>query len=73
MLLFTSAEDEVVRAPYFDVIYRTFFWGFIVDWIILTYIGGCPAEEPYITIGWITTFNYFLSWFLLSTLNYSPN
>lgn len=69
MLLFPSAEDEVIFTPYFDVTYKIFFWGFIVDWLILTYVGGCPAEEPFITIGWVTTLNYFLSWYLLSGLN----
>jgi hypothetical protein len=39
---------------------------FFADWLILTYIGACPAEEPYITVGWLTTFSYFFDWLILT-------
>jgi ubiquinol-cytochrome c reductase cytochrome b subunit len=40
-------------------IYRTFFWLFVSDTIILGWIGGNTAEAPYILIGKIATISYF--------------
>jgi ubiquinol-cytochrome c reductase cytochrome b subunit len=39
-------------------------WFFLVVFIILTWIGGKPVEEPYVIIGQIFTFLYFLIVFL---------
>ena len=40
------------------------FWSFIVVVILLTWIGACPVEEPYIITGQILTIQYFLFYFL---------
>lgn len=44
------------------------FWIFISSWTILTWIGGRPVEDPYITIGQIFTSIYFL-YFILNPLS----
>ena len=36
------------------------FWVFVSSWLILTWIGGRPVEDPYITIGQVFTSIYFL-------------
>jgi ubiquinol-cytochrome c reductase cytochrome b subunit len=43
------------------------FWGLISTWLALTWIGGRPVEDPYITIGQVRTFMYF-SYFLINPL-----
>lgn len=44
--------------------FKLFYWLFIIDVMMLGYIGGRPAEEPYISIGQVCTLYYF-SYFLI--------
>jgi ubiquinol-cytochrome c reductase cytochrome b subunit len=37
-----------------------FYWVFILDFVILGWIGGNLAESPYLEIGQIATVYYFL-------------
>lgn len=39
---------------------QVLFWFFITNMALLTWIGGCPVEPPYILTGQILTFTYFL-------------
>lgn len=48
-----------VRSSAFRPIYRTLFWVFIVDCLILGWIGQKPVDAPYIVIGQIGTAYYF--------------
>jgi len=43
------------------------FWSLVSSFIILTWIGGRPVEEPYVLIGQIFTATYFL-YFLINPL-----
>jgi ubiquinol-cytochrome c reductase cytochrome b subunit len=43
------------------------FWILVASWLILTWIGGRPVEDPYILIGQTFTSTYFL-YFLLNPL-----
>lgn len=52
-------DRSTVKSNKYKPISRMFFWIFVIDCIILGYIGGQPAEEPYITIGSIATIYYF--------------
>ena len=36
------------------------FWVLVSSWLILTWIGGRPVEDPYITIGQLFTILYFI-------------
>lgn len=47
------------------------FWTFIIAWVILTWIGGRPVEEPYVLIGQLATTWYFAFFILNPTLLYS--
>ena len=40
------------------------FWLFLSSFILLTWLGRCPVEEPYITIRQVLTFIYFICCFL---------
>jgi ubiquinol-cytochrome c reductase cytochrome b subunit len=53
-------DKSRVRSARFRPIYKQLFWIFVIDCVILTYVGGKPAEEPYILIGRLATVYYFL-------------
>nr|BDQ44219.1 cytochrome b [Polypheretima elongata] len=44
------------------------FWILVTSWAILTWIGGSPVEDPYITIGQTFTSLYFM-YFILNPLS----
>nr|YP_009408668.1 cytochrome b [Elysia timida]ANP26535.1 cytochrome b [Elysia timida] len=44
--------------------YQFTFWLFIVFFILLTWLGACPIEEPYMSLAVPLTFIYF-AWFIL--------
>jgi quinol-cytochrome oxidoreductase complex cytochrome b subunit len=57
-----------IRSSVFRPIHQFFFWLFILDYVILGWIGGCHPETPYIEIGQIATAFYFLYFILLLPL-----
>ncbi len=54
-----------VRAATFRPIYKWMFWVFLVDCIVLGYIGAKPPEGSFIIIGRLATAYYFLHYVLL--------
>lgn len=44
---------------YFNFLDRLIFWRFVVIFLILTWLGSCPAEIPYIKVRQIITILYF--------------
>ncbi|MFT6558569.1 MULTISPECIES: cytochrome b [Sneathiella] len=57
-----------IRSARFRPIYKQLFWIFVLDCIVLTYVGGKPAEEPYILIGRLATAYYFVHILILLPL-----
>nr|QCL17406.1 cytochrome b [Strigocuscus celebensis] len=55
-LLHTSNQQSLMFRP----ISQTLFWTLTANLLILTWIGGQPVEEPYITIGQMASISYFL-------------
>nr|QMS48899.1 apocytochrome b [Haementeria acuecueyetzin] len=49
---------------------KVLFWMFISSFIILTWIGGRPVEEPFIMIGQLATTFYFSFFFLNPIMSY---
>lgn len=47
---------------------RVMFWVFIFDFFLLTWLGRCPAEDPYILLSLICTLVYFVSFFMAFVL-----
>ena len=65
ILPFTSPQRK--RGLAFYPINQVIFWCFISRFIVLTWIGGRPVEDPYIFIGQLFTFLYFL-YFIINPL-----
>lgn len=54
----------IINNPYingntFYPVTQVIFWALVIDTVWLTWIGGCPVEAPYETLGQIFTFIYF--------------
>lgn len=57
-------DSSKVKSANYRPMYKIAFWAFTANALLLGYIGGKPAIEPYISIGRVATFYYF-SHFLL--------
>nr|YP_009582147.1 cytochrome b [Polyplacotoma mediterranea]QBK82176.1 cytochrome b [Polyplacotoma mediterranea] len=66
-----SSFGFCIRSLSFRPFAKFFFWLLVGDFLILTWIGSQPVEDPYILIGRISTIFYF-SYFIIITplLNY---
>nr|AAY43312.1 cytochrome b [Pelophylax nigromaculatus] len=65
LLLMPIIHTFKLRSLMFRPIAKTFFWALIANTAILTWIGGQPVEDPFITIGQIASGLYFLIFVLL--------
>ncbi|AMW34037.1 cytochrome b [Haematospirillum jordaniae] len=61
-------DTSKVRSCTFRPVYKWFVMLFIADCMLLGYIGGKPAEEPYILIGQIATAWYFIHLLVVTPL-----
>ncbi|MGE4280190.1 MAG: cytochrome bc complex cytochrome b subunit [Magnetospirillum sp.] len=61
-------DTSKVRSAKFRPIYRQFFWLFLIDCLVLGYVGGKPAEEPLVTIGQLCTAYYFAHFLIIMPL-----
>ena len=65
---FHGLDTSRVRSATFRPIYKILFWIFLLDAIILGWIGSKPAEGTYIIMGRIATFYYFLHFLIIMPL-----
>jgi len=54
-----------IRSSTFRPIHRKFFWLFVLDWVVLGWIGGNLPETPYTEIGLCATIFYFMYIFVI--------
>jgi len=58
-------DRSPIRSASFRPLYRISFWLFVIDCLVLGYVGGKPPEEPYLTISRIAATYYFFNFFIL--------
>jgi len=46
-------------------LYKTIYWILVFNWLLLTYLGSCLAQAPYILVTQISRFIYFLCFILI--------
>nr|YP_011004222.1 cytochrome b [Elthusa poutassouiensis]WPS93557.1 cytochrome b [Elthusa poutassouiensis] len=49
---------------------KLMFWSFVTVFFILTWLGACPVEAPYIILGQMMSFMYFMYFFMFSLVCY---
>ncbi|MBV7265737.1 cytochrome b [Erythrobacter ani] len=59
-------DKSPVRSGHYRPMFKKFFWfGLIPCMALLTYVGGAPAEEPYVLLSQIATAYYFLHFLVI--------
>jgi len=64
LLILPLADLSRIRGSNFRPAMKLAFWFFVVDFIILGFIGSQHPNDPYLTIGQVATAFYF-AWFLI--------
>ena len=59
MLILPFVDTSRIRGVRFRPIGKVIYWGFMMNFMLLLWIGSCGVEEPYIFIGRILTIIYF--------------
>nr|YP_009228403.1 cytochrome b [Pelophylax bedriagae]AKQ19832.1 cytochrome b [Pelophylax bedriagae] len=65
LFLMPIIHTSKLRSLMFRPIAKTLFWALIANTAILTWIGGQPVEDPFITIGQVASGLYFIIFVLL--------
>lgn len=60
LLLPFISKNFIIRTSSFTPLRKFFFWFFVSDCVLLAWLGGNVAEEPYITMSKYLTIFYFL-------------
>ena len=68
LFLLPWLDTSKVRSATFRPIYKIFFWIFLINAIVLGWVGSKPAEGIYIIISRIATLYYFLHFLILLPL-----
>ena len=68
LFLLPWLDTSKVRSATFRPIYKILFWIFLIDAIVLGWVGSKPAEGIYIIISRLATFYYFLHFLILLPL-----
>ena len=64
LLVLPFTDLSRIRGSSFRPAMKLAFWFFVVDFFILMWIGSQHPNEPYVTIGQVSTALYF-AWFLI--------
>lgn len=66
LFLFSIGSTKFLFSGFnYSPIARFLYWSFVSSFIVLTWLGRCPAESPYTGVALIITFIYFFLFFTL--------
>jgi len=60
LLILPIINTSKIRSTKFRPLFGIVYWVFVVNFLILGWIGQKPVESPFIEIGMVSTFLYFL-------------
>jgi len=58
-------DTSKIRSAVFRPLYKQFYWVFVIDVILLGYMGAMPAEGLYLLIARIATAYYFVHFLII--------
>ncbi|WP_336987542.1 cytochrome b/b6 [Altererythrobacter aquiaggeris] len=58
-------DKSPVRSGHYRPLFKIFFWILMVDMAALFYLGGAPAEEPFVMFSQLATAYYFLHFLVI--------
>jgi quinol-cytochrome oxidoreductase complex cytochrome b subunit len=61
-------DRSPVRSGSFRPLFQPFYWLFVINFVVLMYLGAAPAEGIYIVLGKISTAYYFLYFLVILPL-----
>nr|CAD2223012.1 cob [Tethya minuta] len=65
LLVLPLIDQSKFKGLRFRPLSKIFFWFLVGDFLLLTWIGGQPVEEPYILIGQMASIFYFIYFLIL--------
>lgn len=65
LMLIPFTNKSYVRNTTYRPIFKFFFWLFIADYVILTWIGQKPVRNAFVFVGQVATFYYFFFFLVL--------
>ena len=68
LLTLPFTHTSLIKSSFFRPINKFVFWFFVSDFLILTWIGMCPVETPYVEVGQISTIFYFMYFLIVLPL-----
>jgi len=68
LLFLPLLNQSAIRSSWFRPTFKPWFWLFVVDCLVLGWIGGNVVETPFVQIGQVATFFYFF--FFLAIIPY---
>ena len=69
LLALPHVHVSKIRSMQFRPIGKVLFWFFVSDFLLLTYIGACPVEAPWVLIGQLASVFYFAYFLILNPLS----
>lgn len=68
LLTLPFTHTSLIKSSFFRPINKYAFWFFVSDFLLLTWIGMCPVESPYVEVGQICTVIYFMYFLVILPL-----
>ena len=68
LLTLPFTHTSLIKTSAFRPINKFIYWFFVSDFLILTWIGMCPVESPYVEVGQISTVFYFMYFLIIIPL-----
>lgn len=68
LLLIPFINTSEIRNTTYRPIFKLFFWLFIVDFVLLIWIGQKPVKDCYILLGQLATVYYFIFFLIIIPL-----
>jgi ubiquinol-cytochrome c reductase cytochrome b subunit len=65
LLILPITDRSIIRGNTFKIFSKTLFFLFIYNFVLLGQLGQLHVEVPFIELGQIATFNYFLYFIVL--------